>query len=171
MIKSIYTFLILFSNNFLFANIIQSDTNSLLNDSTILIKKIEFSHISGALELKDVLTSKSYKIIIDSNCNLELTRPGKCPSSSIYNCSYYGKITKKELNKINLILSRNICLFKNLYSLDADDVGYDIIKIYYNNNKEFEIIDESHENIELIKLKKKIIKIKDKVSWAVNKNL
>lgn len=171
MIKTIHIFVVLLSNNFLFANITQRDTNSILKDSTILIRKIEFSHISGVLELRDVLTSKSYKIIIDSNCNLELTWPGKCPSSNKYNCSYYGRITKRELNKININISKNICLFKSLYSVDADDVGYDIIKVYYNNNKEIEIIDENHENKELIKLKKRIMKLKDKVSWAVNKNI
>lgn len=166
-IYSISIFLILFS-----LSVSASFNNHLRQDTTIQIKKIEFSrNITGpGISFDDLLLNNRFKVIFDLNGSVLLTWPGKCPAKFLGRniiCSYHGNISKKEFYKLSKYLKKiQFLQLEENYTQDTDDVGYHIYEIIYNDNKIKKIIDSNYEIKKIKKLRKKIYKIKNKIKWT-----
>lgn len=155
-----------------FNSIVKADSSI---DTTITISGIEyFACIGGYTDFKGILTGDLFRIEFSSNGHAKLSCPVSSPKKVFGNskiCFYDGYVTTKEYDKLCKFLLRNDFLqMKDRYTQDMDDVGCNIYVIQYNGLKKT-IIDENY-NIKILKrLKKRIIKFRDKVKWTPVVNL
>lgn len=151
----------------LFNSIVKADSNI---DSTITINGIEyFACIGGYTNFKGILTGNLFRIEFSSNGDVKLSCPVSAPKKVFGNskiCFYNGHITTKKYDKLCKFILRNDFLQMNdRYTQDMADVGCNIYVIQYNGLKKT-IIDENYNIIFLKRLKKRIIKFRDKIKWT-----
>ncbi len=173
-IKSMkYIFILIFvfflNNNFCSAMSINLHS---AEDTIDTISKISFTiSSSGWRTFEDLLTNSYYRIIIDSSCKVELNWPGKCPNKDLMACSYFGKISRKEFEKLKkIILVKNLLELKNVYDTEFSDNGVEIYKIIFNDNEEKIILDSDYHIKSLNRLRYMIIKLKKNIIWKSDTN-
>ena len=105
-------FVVFLNNNFCSA---MSNNLHSAADTINIISKISFTiSSSGWRTFEDLLINSNYRIIIDSSCNVELTWPGKCPNKDLMACSYFGKISRKEFEKLLSLLHEKAIPLANI---------------------------------------------------------
>lgn len=165
----ILIFVVFLNNNFCSAMSINLYS---AEDTINTISKISFTiSSSGWRTFEDLLTNSNYRIIIDSSCKVELTWPGKCPNKDLMACSYFGKISRKEFEKLKkIILVKNLLELKNVYDTEFSDNGVEIYKIIFNDNEEKIILDSDYHIKSLNRLRYMIIKLKKNIVWKPDIN-
>ena len=146
-----------------------------INDTLLKIQKIEFLYNSSVFDIRPLLEMPSYLFIIESNGNVVLKWPRKCPASKNNELirSYKGKISKKEFKEISrYLLSIDFLNLKEKYLQEPepnselyDHWGSASFTIFYNDNYYKKMIDENLLIPQLAKLREQIVILKKKTKW------
>lgn len=145
------------------------------NNTRININKILFSYYSGLTTVAPLLEMPNYRLNIESNGNAILEWPGNCPKSinNYLICSYQGSVSKKEFKQLaRYLLKIDFLNLKEKYIQELgpneepyEDWGDASFTIFYNNNYSKTVVDENLEIPQLVKLRKKLVKLKKKINW------
>ncbi|MBP6144457.1 MAG: hypothetical protein KA445_02360 [Sediminibacterium sp.] len=146
------------------------------NDTRININQILFSYYSGMTTVAPLLEMPNYRLNIESNGNAILKWSRNCPQSrnNYLICSYQGSFSKKEFKQLaRYLLKIDFLNLKEKYIQELgpneepyEDWGDASFTIFYNNNYSKTVVDENLEMPQLVKLRKKLVKLKKKIKWT-----
>lgn len=144
-------------------------------DTRININQILFSYYSGMTTVAPLLEMPNYRLNIESNGNAILKWSRNCPQSrnNYLICSYQGSFSKKEFKQLaRYLLKIDFLNLKEKYIQELgpneepyEDWGDASFTIFYNNNYSKTVVDENLEIPQLVKLRKKLVKLKKKINW------